>query len=61
MQENEVKSPCIGVCVLDIEDVCEGCFRTAAEVGDWTSFNAEQQRQVVELSWQRARDSGKVL
>ena len=56
-----VASPCISVCVLNCDDVCEGCFRTAHEIASWTTLDNNQKRDVVRLSWQRARDSGKVL
>ena len=56
-----IKSPCIGVCALNIENVCEGCYRTADEITAWVRLTHEQQVEVVALSWQRARASGKVL
>ena len=56
-----IKSPCIGVCALNIQNVCEGCYRTADEISAWVSLTHQQQVEVVALSWQRARASGKVL
>jgi len=56
-----IKSPCIGVCALNIENVCEGCYRTADEITAWVRLTHEQQVEVVALSWQRACASGKVL
>lgn len=44
----EIKSPCISVCVLNADDVCEGCYRTAAEITAWGSLNNEQKKQVIE-------------
>ncbi len=54
-------SPCIGVCVLDVSDVCEGCFRTMDEITRWSQCSPDQQREIVRLSWQRAKDSGRML
>ena len=56
-----VASPCISVCVLDCDDVCEGCFRTATEIASWAMLDDAEKRNVIRLSWERARNSGKVL
>ena len=56
-----VESPCIGVCVLDEKDVCEGCSRSAAEIAKWSVMDEAEKRQVLTLSWERARAAGKVL
>jgi predicted Fe-S protein YdhL (DUF1289 family) len=32
-------SPCNGICRLDREEICVGCFRTRAEIGRWTQLN----------------------
>ena len=56
-----VESPCIGVCVLDDNDICEGCCRSAREIAAWTSMSDQEKQRVVELSWQRARKAGKLL
>ncbi len=66
MNENKteldgVVSPCIGVCVLNMEDVCEGCFRTVEEIGQWGELSQVEQRDVVRLSWVRAKESGRLL
>jgi len=57
----QIASPCIGVCVLDSNNICQGCFRSSDEIGQWTRLSREQQQQVIASSWQRARDSGKLL
>jgi predicted Fe-S protein YdhL (DUF1289 family) len=31
----EEPSPCIGLCRLDPAQICEGCGRTAEEIGAW--------------------------
>lgn len=56
-----VKSPCIGVCALNKNDICEGCFRSAREITVWSQLNSEQKIEVVRLSWQRAKAAGKLL
>ena len=32
-----IPSPCISVCLLDNNDVCVGCYRTADEITEWMS------------------------
>jgi len=40
----EVKSPCNGICTLDIQDVCRGCKRTREEISKWyVMSNTEKQ------------------
>ena len=61
IDSNKVESPCIGVCVLDINDVCEGCFRKVEEIGRWSILSEEAKRDIVKASWQRAKDMGKLM
>lgn len=58
---NKVESPCIGVCVLDINDVCEGCYRKADEIGRWSILSEDVKRDIVKASLQRAKDLGRVI
>ena len=58
---NKVESPCIGVCVLDINDVCEGCYRKAEEIGRWSILSEESKQDIVKASWQRAKDLGRLI
>ena len=53
MIENEPQSPCISVCVLDENDICAGCYRSADEITDWFMASAEQKREM--LARARAR------
>ncbi|HEX5693317.1 MAG TPA: DUF1289 domain-containing protein [Arenimonas sp.] len=43
-----VLSPCIGVCVLDEQGLCEGCHRTGAEIAGWSQMNDEQRLHFME-------------
>ena len=36
-------SPCVSICTLDERGVCRGCFRTLAEIADWTRMTAADQ------------------
>ncbi len=42
-----VKSPCISVCVLNEEDICEGCYRSAEEITDWSELTEQQKSDVL--------------
>lgn len=43
-----VATPCTKVCVLDPQSgLCRGCSRTAAEIGGWLSFSAEQRAAIM--------------
>jgi len=56
-----VRSPCVGVCTLDANDICEGCYRSLTEIAAWAGMDNEEKRDVVTLSWQRAKQAGKLL
>lgn len=36
-----ILTPCIGICSLDPQGLCEGCHRTGAEIAAWGSFSDE--------------------
>jgi predicted Fe-S protein YdhL (DUF1289 family) len=43
-----VPSPCIEVCTLDpAGELCLGCGRTLAEIGEWSSAEPDRQREIV--------------
>ena len=50
MSDVEPQSPCISVCLLDENDICVGCFRSAEEVTDWFVATAEQKREADVIS-----------
>jgi predicted Fe-S protein YdhL (DUF1289 family) len=48
--EMEVKSPCNGICTLDVQDVCKGCKRTREEISRWyVMSNAEKQEVISKI------------
>jgi uncharacterized protein len=57
VSESEPKSPCISVCVLDDEDVCQGCYRTADEITDWFMASPEEKRKVIARARERLAES----
>jgi predicted Fe-S protein YdhL (DUF1289 family) len=53
MSEEEPQSPCISVCLLDDQDICVGCYRSAEEVTDWFMADAEGKREILARASQR--------
>ncbi len=54
--DEEVKSPCIGVCRLNDQQVCTGCFRTLKEIGEWGRVDNERRRSIVQDALSRISD-----
>lgn len=47
MSETPIKTPCVKVCFVDPkEGLCVGCFRTLAELGQWTRYS-DDEREVI--------------
>lgn len=60
MSEVEPKSPCISVCVLDESDICMGCYRSAAEITDWSMCSAQQKLEIIRLARERMEASSPI-
>ena len=43
-----VLSPCVGICTVNESGLCQGCFRTLREIGDWLIYSAEQRKCLME-------------
>jgi predicted Fe-S protein YdhL (DUF1289 family) len=43
-----VLSPCVGICALDEQGLCEGCHRSAAEIASWPQLNDDQRLRLME-------------
>ena len=56
--EKPVKSPCISLCALDLNDICMGCQRSADEIRRWGTMTNQQRREVLDRLEQRARQQG---
>lgn len=44
----EIKSPCVNVCVLDLDGICQGCGRTRGEIEGWWDMTNEEKQQVLD-------------
>jgi len=46
--QEEVQSPCIGVCSIDeTSGYCQGCYRTIDEIKNWWDMSPPEQTQLV--------------
>lgn len=53
-------SPCIGVCILGDDGLCEGCLRTGSEIAAWGNLaDSERKRVMVEVLPARERNRGR--
>ncbi len=57
MNDDEVPSPCVRICVVDeTRDICRGCYRTLDEISKWASYtHAEKLALLSELAQRKAR------
>lgn len=56
MTEQEIPSPCVGVCSIDESNgFCQGCFRTLEEIQQWWDLDNAAKAEVIKLA--NARES----
>lgn len=54
MSEQEIPSPCIGVCSIDDNSgFCQGCFRTLEEIQQWWDMDNATKEKVVKSAAER--------
>lgn len=51
------QTPCIGVCTLDQQKVCQGCFRHIDEIAAWSMLSAKQRQIVMRRLEERAMEA----
>ena len=56
-EPSTVKSPCVNICALDEDDICTGCYRSAAEISEWTQLPDEQKLAVIAAADRRYREA----
>lgn len=44
-----VLSPCIGICSLDAQGLCEGCLRTVDEIARWSTMGDAERLHVMDV------------
>jgi predicted Fe-S protein YdhL (DUF1289 family) len=42
-----VLSPCIGICALAADGLCEGCHRSAAEIARWSQMSDDERLRLM--------------
>jgi len=47
MNGQSIKSPCVNVCALDVDDVCIGCFRTMDEIAGWGRMSDPEKHAIL--------------
>jgi len=47
---NEIKSPCKGICTLDHKGKCIGCFRKLDEIANWSIYNDYQRKEILKMA-----------
>lgn len=57
-KQRRVGSPCVSICLLDTQDVCTGCYRSADEITDWVMLDDDARRRVIARSRERMRQAG---
>lgn len=52
----EPASPCVSICALNDDDVCIGCYRSAAEITEWFMASPEEKRAILDRARERRLD-----
>lgn len=45
--DSPVTSPCVGICCLDQEGICIGCFRSGVELAEWPCASDAARRDIL--------------
>lgn len=48
MTSRAILSPCIGICQLAADGLCEGCHRSGNEIAQWSQMSDEQRRRFMD-------------
>tara|TARA_R110001592_G_scaffold7032_3_gene39500 strand:+ start:35575 stop:35772 length:198 start_codon:yes stop_codon:yes gene_type:complete len=57
VEVEEVKSPCVSICALDMDDVCVGCHRTGDEITQWWAMSQAEKLATLEKVKQREKNA----
>lgn len=53
-----IESPCINICQIDkASGLCEGCFRSLAEIATWGGASDAQKRDILSAIAKRRRQA----
>lgn len=45
--DDPVPSPCVGICCLDQDGYCIGCFRSGTELAEWACASEAAKRAIL--------------
>lgn len=48
MGSQAILSPCIGVCSLRLDGLCDGCLRTSDEIARWSSLSDDERERLMD-------------
>ena len=54
-EEKPVVSPCVAVCLLNTDDICTGCHRSAEQIREWMSLDNTERREVLKKAHARGK------
>ena len=43
-----VQTPCIGVCTMNDDGLCDGCLRTGDEIGAWLALDDAEREHLMD-------------
>ena len=43
-----VLSPCVGVCTINSSGLCQGCFRSLQEIGQWLAYSDAEREYLMD-------------
>jgi len=43
-----ILTPCMGICSLDEQGFCEGCFRTGDEIAQWSLMSDNERTRLMD-------------
>jgi predicted Fe-S protein YdhL (DUF1289 family) len=47
-KRDEIESPCVKLCAIHpVEKICVGCYRSLAEIGNWSRMPPEARRAIM--------------
>lgn len=44
---SDIDSPCIGVCRLNKQQICDGCKRTSEEIENWLKYSDDEKLKII--------------
>ena len=47
MSRKTIASPCVNICYLDDNDICQGCYRSGDEIITWMRLDEDGRKKVL--------------